>query len=117
MDNEEKTARDAAMQRAIPRNAFEAHLLRASGVSSSPFTRPASQAGNPNLTSAPPDAQIRALKAKVSDLEAKIENMTTLKKMCQAIVKYNEHRDLDSEQFLVRHDMFLKIREALSRPL
>ena len=41
----------------------------------------------------------------------------SLIKMCQAIVKYNENRNSDSEQFLVRRDMFIRIKYALEGEL
>lgn len=37
----------------------------------------------------------------------------SLRKMCQAIVKYNEFRNEESEQFLVRRDMFIRIKLTL----
>lgn len=40
-------------------------------------------------------------------------SLISLIKMCQAVVKYNENRDIDSEQFFIRHDMFVKIKNAL----
>lgn len=39
--------------------------------------------------------------------------IVSLIKMCSAIVKYNENRNSDSEQFLVRRDMFVRMKDAL----
>ena len=53
--------------------------------------------------------------AEIEELKAELDKAITLKKMCQAIVKYNENRHPNNEQFLVRRDMFKKIEQALSR--
>ncbi len=42
-----------------------------------------------------------------------IERLITFEKMCKAIVKYNKNRNPDREQFYVRHDMFVRIQQAL----
>jgi len=43
----------------------------------------------------------------------KVKKLSGLKRICQAVVKYNEFRDENSEQFLIRHDMFIKIKQKL----
>ncbi|KKN71395.1 hypothetical protein LCGC14_0421170 [marine sediment metagenome] len=59
------------------------------------------------------DNMLLPLQAKIKQLEAENKRLTTLEKMCQAIVVYNKNRHSDSEQFRIRRDMFLKIRQAL----
>ena len=65
---ESKSAREVAMQRGVPRSPLEAHLSGTVGLASH-----SGLAGDPFLNSAPQEAQIRALKAKITQLEAELE--------------------------------------------
>jgi len=42
-----------------------------------------------------------------------VNNLMYLRKMCEAIVKYNELRDEKNDQFLIRHDVFIRIKRKL----
>ena len=42
------------------------------------------------------------------------DRLRKLEKLCAAIVKYNEHRSPNHDQFLVRKDMFQRIRENIA---
>jgi len=42
-----------------------------------------------------------------------VKNLMYLRKMCEAIVKYNELRDEKNDQFLIRHDVFIRIKRKL----
>lgn len=49
----------------------------------------------------------------LSALQSRLKHLSALKNLCMAIIKYNETRDIDSDQFLVRGDMFRRIKAEL----
>jgi len=51
---------------------------------------------------------------KITKLQGRVANDVTIRKMCYAIIAYNKDRGENNEQFLVRRDMFLKIKDALT---
>jgi len=71
----------------------------------------AETAGDPPLNEF--EKEVLRIFKEYKQLQAEKKQLITLKKMCMAIVKYNELRPPDSSQFLVRRDMYLNIIKAL----
>ena len=50
---------------------------------------------------------------RIKQLQSELDKLEKMKKLCMTIMKYNENISPKSEKFFIRHDMFLRLQQAL----